>query len=191
MRQLDFKWPGLVSSDNLLMSARLSTIPLTLASTLIGAYYRSSDSAAGATGYLLILAFNIVLATVVTPLFGCFYAKKPFPRATFCSVSGAFTRIVLKFVLPKDGYLLLPFDSPRFENYGGAASTKLPPFVDDAPENVWDPTEEVCQRSFTAISPELIRSRRSSCLLLSFAPFSSSNFVFRGRSSHSQEWSRI
>ena len=122
-----------VTSDNLLLSARLATIPFTLASTMIGAYYRSSDSAAGATGYLLIVAFDIVLATMVAPLFGCFYAKNPSPRAAFCSVlTGVTTRVVLEFTLPKDGYLLLPYDSPEFENYGEAASSKFPPFVDNA-----------------------------------------------------------
>lgn len=102
MRMLDVKWPGIVTAKNLLMVARLSTIPFTLASTMIGAYYRSSDSAAGATGYLLIVAFDIVLATVVAPLFGCFYAKNPSPRAAFCSVvCGAIVRILLEFLLPK------------------------------------------------------------------------------------------
>lgn len=102
MRMLDVKWPGIVTPNNLLMVARLSTIPFTFASTMIGAYYRSSDSAAGATGYLLIVAFDIVLATVVAPLFGCFYAKNPSPRAAFCScICGAFVRILLEFVLDK------------------------------------------------------------------------------------------
>lgn len=131
MRQLDFKFPNLVTSDNLLMTARLATIPFTLISTMIGAYYRNSDSAAGATGYLLIVAFDIVLATMVAPLFGCFYAKNPSPRAALCSVlTGVVVRVVMEFSLPKDGYLLLPFDSPEFENYGPAASAGLPPFVD-------------------------------------------------------------
>jgi Na+/proline symporter len=156
MRQLDFKWPNLVNSDNLLLMARLSTIPFTLASTLIGAYYRSSDSAAGATGYLLIVAFDIVLATVVVPLFGCFYTKNPSPRAAFCSIIfGILTRVILEFALPKDGFLLLPFDEPEFENYGIGASLKLPPFVDAPPEAVWDPAVEVCEqelyRDFTGV----------------------------------------
>jgi hypothetical protein len=123
---------------------------------MIGAYYRASDNAAGATGYLLIVAFDIVLATIVVPLFGCFYAVKPSPRAASCSgVAGALTRIILEFALPKDGYLLLPFASPEFENYGGAASTKLPLFFDAEPEYIWDPTVEVCQqelyRDFTGV----------------------------------------
>jgi Na+/proline symporter len=112
MRMLDVKWPGIVTAKNLLMVARLSTIPFTLASTMIGAYYRSSDSAAGATGYLLIVAFDIVLATVVAPLFGCFYAKNPSPRAAFCSViCGAIVRILLEFLLPKVSRELLTVGS--------------------------------------------------------------------------------
>ena len=62
-RQFDFWWPNLVTSDNLLMMARLTTIPFTLAAALLASFYRSSHSA-GATGYLLIVAFDIVLATV-------------------------------------------------------------------------------------------------------------------------------
>lgn len=102
VRLLDVKWPWLVTPNNLLMVARISTIPFTLASTLIGAYYRQSSGASSATGYLLIVAFDIVLATVVPSLFGCFYTKNPSPRASFCSVIvGAFLRILLEFVLDK------------------------------------------------------------------------------------------
>ena len=146
MRQLDAKFPKLVTSKNLLMMARLSTIPFTLASSFIGAFYRSSDSAAGATGYLLIVAFDIVLASVVTPLFGCFYTKKPSPRAAFCSVlAGIITRIVLEFVLPKDGFLLLPFNYDEFYDYGVAASDKLPLFVySPNATDIWNPDTEPC-----------------------------------------------
>lgn len=102
VRLLDGCFPNLVTPKNLLMVARISTIPFTLASTLIGAYYRSSQGASSATGYLLIVAFDIVLATVVAPLFGCFYTKNPSPRAAFVAViCGAFVRILLEFVLDK------------------------------------------------------------------------------------------
>jgi len=59
IRQFDDCFPALVTPDNLLRMARLTTIPFTLASTLIAGYYRSSHSAGG-TGYLLIVAFDIV-----------------------------------------------------------------------------------------------------------------------------------
>jgi hypothetical protein len=63
-RQLDIWWPEVITSDNLLLMTRLSTIPFTIASACIGSFYRSSNSS-GATGYLLIVAFDVVLATVV------------------------------------------------------------------------------------------------------------------------------
>ena len=144
MRHLDPFFPNLITDNNLLMAARLSTIPFALVSTLIAAYYRSSHSA-GATGYLLIVAFDVVLATVVAPLFGAFYTKTPSPRAALCAIlSGAFVRILLEFVLPKDGFLLLPFDEPEFQDYGPAASANFPVFFDKVPGDVWNATAEPC-----------------------------------------------
>eukprot|EP00934_Nitzschia_sp_Nitz4_P005955 Nitzschia sp. Nitz4//scaffold243_size29414//16856//19408//NITZ4_008060-RA/size29414-augustus-gene-0.13-mRNA-1//-1//CDS//3329543843//5945//frame0 len=144
VRQLDSFVPNLVTAENLLTVTRCATVPLTLSAALIAAYYQS-DNPAGATGYLLIVAFDVVLATVVVPLFGCFYTKNPSPRATFLSViCGAVTRIVMEFALDKDGYLLLPYNVPEFENYGVAASDKLPVFIDANATDVWDPVEEPC-----------------------------------------------
>lgn len=144
LRQLDDFFPSLVTPDNLLLMARFTTIPFTLASTLIAAYYRSSHSTGG-TGYLLIVAFDIVFATVVTPLFGCFYAKKPSPRAALLAIlGGVITRVTLEFVLPKDGFLLLPFDSPAFLDVGPAASDLYPRFIDTEEANYWDPATEPC-----------------------------------------------
>jgi Na+/proline symporter len=150
MRQLDGFYPNLVTSKNLLFVARLSTIPLALTSTLIAAYYKNTGSAAGATGYLLIVAFDIVLATTVAPIFGCFYCKKPSPRAAFCStILGVITRVVLEFTLAKDGFLLLPYSEPEFLDFGSAASSLFPPFFDEAPADLWDPETEPCnQESF-------------------------------------------
>jgi hypothetical protein len=140
MRQLDFKWPNLVTSENLLMMARLSTIPFTLIATILAAYYKQ-------TGYLLIVAFDIVLASAVVPLFGCFYTKNPSPRAAFCSVlTGVVVRLTLEFALPKDGFLILPFNSAEFYDYGSAASTRLPTFIDGAEGDVWDPATEQCSQ---------------------------------------------
>jgi hypothetical protein len=48
-RQLDKWYPSLVTPDNLLTAARLSTIPFTLAATIIADQVRE-------TGYLLIVA---------------------------------------------------------------------------------------------------------------------------------------
>ncbi|EEC43573.1 predicted protein [Phaeodactylum tricornutum CCAP 1055/1] len=149
MRQFDEWIPNLVTPDNLLVTARVATLPFTLISTFIAAFYRSSHSA-GATGYLLIVAFDIVLATVVVPLFGCFYCKNPSPRAAFVAIiGGAITRVVLEFALPKDGFLLLPYDAPEFLNTGPGASTGTPVFWDVDPGDMWDETVEPCvQESF-------------------------------------------
>jgi len=147
MRQFDGVFPNLVTPENLLLITRLATVPLSLSSTLIAAYYQS-DNPAGATGYLLIVAFDVVLATVVVPLFGCFYAKNPRPSAAFLSmVCGASTRIIMEFALPKDGYLALPFDGPEYLNYGPAASTRLPTFIDGNETEVWNPVTEPCDQS--------------------------------------------
>ena len=51
-RQLDHWFPNLVTQDNLLMAARLSTIPFTLAATLIATNSQE-------TGYLLIVALYV------------------------------------------------------------------------------------------------------------------------------------
>jgi hypothetical protein len=85
----------------------------------------------------LIVAFDIVLATCVVPLLGCFYTKNPSPRAALISIlGGAFCRIILEFVLPKDGYLIYPFAGDEFLDYGVAPSALLPPFI-DANETQW------------------------------------------------------
>lgn len=145
VRQLDTWFPKLITDKTLLLAARVSTIPFALAATLIGAYY-DSPHPAGATGYLLIVAFDVVLATVVAPLFGAFYTEKPSPRAAFLSVvSGLTLRIMLEFALPKDGFLLLPFQDAEFQDFGPAASTKAPVFWDLPPEELWNSTAEPCR----------------------------------------------
>lgn len=140
LRQLDAVYPSLITVDNLLSAARLSTIPFTIIAASLAAFYQE-------TGYLLIVAFDIVLAAVIAPLFGCFYAKNPSPRAALCSVLvGIIVRVTLEFALPKDDSLLVPFDYPEFFNVGPAASTLLPTFVDGPAGSVWDPTVEVCEQ---------------------------------------------
>lgn len=143
-RQLEVWWPWIVEGENnLLRVTRLSTVPFTICAAVIAAYYKTDgDGAAGGTGYLLIVAFDLVLATVVVPLFGCFYAKTPRPNAAFLAfVVGATVRITLEFALPKDGWLLLPYDQPEFLDYGEAASPLAPVFVDAPPEEVWNPDD--------------------------------------------------
>jgi hypothetical protein len=145
-RQFDGFFPGLVTPDNLLLVSRIATVPFTIISTLIATVYRQNKPA-GATGYLLIVAFDIVFGTVVVPLFGCFYAKKPSPRAALISIlGGAITRITLEFALPKDGSLLLPYNSPEFYDVGMAASTGTPIFFDVPVGDQWDNAAEPCMQ---------------------------------------------
>ena len=141
MRQADAIFPNLITNDNLLNMARAATIPFTLAASIIAINVAQ-------TGYLLIVAFDVVLATVVTPLFGCFYTKNPRPNAALASiVVGAAVRIILELALEKDGFLLLPYKKDEFLDYGEAASANLPTFF-DAPKNItWIPEEEVCEQS--------------------------------------------
>ena len=101
VRQLDFFWPKLVTPNNLLFMARIATIPMTVCATMIALYYHVNRPL-GATGYLLIVAFDVVLATAIAPLFGAFYCKNPRPNAALASVlTGAIVRITMEFTLPK------------------------------------------------------------------------------------------
>jgi hypothetical protein len=135
-----------VSTENLLTIARIMSIPFTIISTLIAAYYKSTHSA-GATGYLLIVAFDVVFASVVVPLFGCFYTKKPSPLAAMLSIfTGVIVRVVLEFSLPKDGFLLAPWPQDEFLDYGSAATTAFPPFFDQPEADLWDPDAEPCDQ---------------------------------------------
>jgi Na+/proline symporter len=142
MRQFDMWFPNFVRADNLLLVTRVSTLPFAAVAAVIAAYYKADNGATSGTGYLLIVAFDIVLATVVPSLFGCFYAKTPRPNAALLSfLVGIIVRIVLEFVLPKDGWLLLPYDQPEYYNYGAASSANVPVFV-DAPANItWNPED--------------------------------------------------
>lgn len=145
LRQLDAFYPNLITSKNLLLATRISTLPFTIMAACVAAYNQSKTAN---TAYLLIVAFDVTLATVIAPLFGCYYAKKPSPRASFLSiVCGATTRIALEFILPKDGYLLFPFNEPEFYDYGSAASTGYPPFFDVNATDIWDPAVEKCQQA--------------------------------------------
>eukprot|EP00804_Cyclotella_cryptica_P024232 CCRYP_013270-RA/>CCRYP_013270-RA protein AED:0.19 eAED:0.18 QI:0/0/0/0.88/1/1/9/0/664 len=111
------------------------------APTFLGGWCLVGIVAASMSSYLLIVAFDVVLASAVVPLFGCFYTKKPSPLAAFCSIlAGVFVRVFLEFTLPKDGFVILPYPGEEFLNYGPAASTLYPPFFDKPQEELWDPT---------------------------------------------------
>jgi hypothetical protein len=122
----------------------------------------------GATGYLLIVAFDIVLASVVVPLFGCFYTKNPSPLAAFCSImAGIITRVVLEFTLPKDGFLLAHFSGDEFLNYGSAASSAVPEFWDESADIQWDQTSEPCvQERFSDLSGADSLAAPLACLIV-------------------------
>jgi Na+/proline symporter len=127
-----------LSDKNLLLVSRLATIPFAFCAMLIAAFYQSSHSA-GATGYLLIVAFDVVLAGCIVPLFACFYVDKPSPNAAlFSVVGGTLARIILEFSLPKDGFLLLPYSKDEFLNYGTPMQDLFPGWFDVPNTDKWD-----------------------------------------------------
>lgn len=119
IRNLSAFFPSCFSKDminnkNLLTVARITSIPFTFLAAVIAAFYKSNN-ALGGTGYLLVVAFDIVLASSVVPLFGCFYTKKPSPLAgLLATLSGITVRIILEFSLPKDGIVIAPFPGDEF-----------------------------------------------------------------------------
>eukprot|EP00961_Rhodomonas_salina_P011025 147794-Rhodomonas_salina.1 len=141
-----------VNEKNLLLAARLSTVPFGLIAMMIAAFYHS-DHPQGATGYLLIVAFDIVLAGCVVPLFACFYVDKPSPNAGLLAiVGGSLLRVILEFSLPKDGFLLLPWNGKEhgddYLDYGASTSTGYPGFFDVPAAEKWDAATECSQRRF-------------------------------------------
>lgn len=129
-----------LSDSHLLMLARLSTFPYAIISAVLAIYGPNTTN-------LLVVAFDIVLATIVPALFGAFYAPKPSPTAAFLSfITGAVLRIVLQFTLPKDGSFLLPYKDPEFLDYGPAASLKAPTFFDGNSSMIWNPAVEPCEQ---------------------------------------------
>jgi hypothetical protein len=100
--------------------------------------------------YSLFSFSDIMFAAVVVSLFGVFYTPgTPSPRAAFVSVvSGAITRVVMEFALPKDGLLLLPFEKDEFLDYGPGASSKFPVFFDEPAADLWDPATEPCDQDY-------------------------------------------
>jgi hypothetical protein len=55
-------------------------------------------------GYLLVVAFDVVFASCLVPLFAATYWHNISPNAGFLScLSGGLTRVILEFTLPKVG----------------------------------------------------------------------------------------
>lgn len=129
-------------SDTILLQlARLSTLLYAIAGTFLAIYGPSTTN-------LLVVAFDVVLATIIPALFGAIYASKPSPAAALLSfATGAVVRIVLQWTLPKDGSFFLPFKDPEFLDYGPAASLKAPTFFDGNSSTVWNPALETCEQS--------------------------------------------
>ena len=126
------------SEEKLLSFARFATVPFAFIAMLIASFYQS-EHPAGATGYLLIVAFDVVLAGCIVPLFACFYVKDPSPTAGLASiVGGTLMRLILEFALPKDGFLLLPYEKDEFLDYGTPASDLYPGFFDVPDADKWD-----------------------------------------------------
>jgi Na+/proline symporter len=132
--------------SKLLTVTRIATVPTTIIAALIAAFYQSGHPA-GATGYLLIIAFDIVLAGCIVPLFAAFYVSKPSPNAALAAiVGGSLLRVILELTLPKDGYLILPWAGDEFLDYGSVSSDLYPNFFDVSPADKWDPSSCVQRR---------------------------------------------
>lgn len=124
---------------NLLLITRITAAPVTLVACCLAAFYKSEHSA-GATGYLLIVAFDIMLSGCIVPLFAAFYLDKPSPAgALFSVVGGSLLRVILEVSLPKDGFLILPWKGDEFLDYGAPADSRLPAFIDARPQDHWNP----------------------------------------------------
>ena len=67
-------------------------------------------------------------------------------NALLSILCGGFTRFVFEFAVPKDGSLLLPYEHEEFLDYGPAASTLVPSFMDVNATDVWDPSVEQCDQ---------------------------------------------
>lgn len=129
-----------ITEKNLLIMARLATIPFAFTAMTIASFYQSSKPS-GATGYLLIVAFDVVLAGCVVPLVAALYMEKPSANAGFIAIiAGTSLRIILEFSLPKDGWLILPFGKDEFLDYGPAAGTLYPGFFDKPSSDLWNKT---------------------------------------------------
>lgn len=141
LRQIGRLFRRPLSDSHLLLLARASTLPYAIISAVIAAYGPKTTN-------LLVVAFDVVLATTIPALFGAFYAPKPSPTAALLSfITGTVLRLVLQFTLPKDGSFLLPYKDPEFLDYGPAASLKAPTFFDGNSSTVWNPELEPCEQS--------------------------------------------
>jgi hypothetical protein len=141
LRQANRLIPNFINDDNLLFVCRMVTLPC----VVIAAWIATAQS--NRTQYLITLVFDMSAAGIVVPLFGCFYAKNPSPRAAIVSiVAGVSTKLILELTLPKDGSLIFPFPGDIFLKFGPAASAKYPSFIDAEPSEHWNPEDQPCDQ---------------------------------------------
>jgi len=102
-----------VLAHNILSKTKVTEgrkLTVTRISTLLWAAISAgiASGVPGQTAYLLIVAFDIMLAGCVVPMFAAVYWKKCKPLAAFVAMLvGSLVRLILEFALPKDGLLLL------------------------------------------------------------------------------------
>jgi len=100
LRKTPFEW--MKEDKNLLTMTRLCTLIWAPIAAIVASANHASS------GYLLIVAFDIMLAGSVVPLFAAVYWKSCKPIAAFMAMLvGSLTRFILEFALPKDYLLLL------------------------------------------------------------------------------------
>ena len=129
----------------LLLATRLSTILWAAIAAGIASAMPSQ------TGYLLVVAFDIMLAGGIVPMFAAVYWNtcKPF-AAVAAIVAGSMTRLILEYALPKDGLLLLLGDYAKTFS-GGLLDYNLfvqfTDFPDPAvnPNGTFTPSDEALQ----------------------------------------------
>jgi hypothetical protein len=141
-RQVNHLIPNFINDQNLLFACRMATLPCVIIAAWIATFKSEQTSS------LLILAFDISLASIVVPLIGCFYAKNPSPRAAIVAIAaGVSTRILFELVFPKDGYLIFSLPGDSFLRVGPAASALYPNFIDVEPSLIWNPEEQPCDQT--------------------------------------------
>ncbi|PNW87979.1 hypothetical protein CHLRE_01g009400v5 [Chlamydomonas reinhardtii] len=131
------------SEENLLWVARIFHVPMTLTACFIAAWAYNP-------AYLLVVAFDIVLAGCLVPLLAAVYYPRGSPNAGLLScLGGSILRLILEFTLPKDGSLVI---AGKYAFLYGSGLPGLPSFMTITPESaaadagVWNPDTEVCDQ---------------------------------------------
>ncbi|CAM9540104.1 unnamed protein product, partial [Choristocarpus tenellus] len=88
---------------------------------------------------LLVVAFDIVLAGCIAPLFAAIYWKNVVtPGGALAGILfGSILRTVLEYALPKDGFLIIPHGEYSYDYGSGQAG--LPSFIDAPTTDHWNP----------------------------------------------------